>query len=249
MSEDDFMKWSFPLDQTYRSMINNKFWYQYHHAELIDPMTDNYIKLVGLDQHASDIERFNLINYFFEKEENGENESGLTLEDLGRLMRSRAYHMIPTENVLKTAIPLFANLAIHYNNDFNSWNLRNQMLNDLITIFDQDSIKSSAEWLKLAEFSARLNNSFVANEIIDRFKDTGEGYLKLYLLLNYSHWLTKDSLFNSEQYYKQLIGSFESLGQAQWCDLFSDDGISFQALDNPELRGFFRQKCSPLIEN
>lgn len=249
ISEDDFMKWSFPLDLSYRSMINNKFWYQYHHNEFIDPMTDNYIKLVGLDQYASDVERFNLINYFFEKEQKGENESGLTLEDLGRLMRSRAYHMIPTEGVLKIAIPLFANLAIHYNQDFNSWNLRDQMLNDMITIFDQDSIKSSEEWLKLAEFSARLNNSFVAHEIVDRFKDTDKGYLKLDLQLNYDHWFSKDSLFNSEQYYKQLIGSFETLGQTEWCDLFSDDGISFQALDNPELWSFFQQKCSPFIEN
>ena len=125
---------------------------------------DNYIKLIGLDQHASDVERLNLISYLLEKEQNGENDSGLTLEDLNRLMRSRAYHMIPSEHVLKVATPLFAEMAIQYNKDFRSWDLRNQMTNDLLTLFDQDSIKTPTEWLELAEFAARLNNQYVANE-------------------------------------------------------------------------------------
>ena len=121
ISPGEFMSWTFPLDPTYHKMINNQFWYQYHNSEFQTTMMENYIKIVGLDHEASDVERFNLISYILEKEHMGLNQSGLALEDLGRLMRSRSYHNIPREVVLNVAIPLFAKLAVHYQADFNTW--------------------------------------------------------------------------------------------------------------------------------
>lgn len=244
ISEEDFMKWTFPLDPTYHKMINNQFWYQYYNAEVQTPMMENYIKLVGLDREASDVERFNLISYVLEKEHNGTNDTGLALEDLGRLMRSRAYHNIPSEDVLKVAIPLFAKLAVHFNKDFNTWERRNLMLNDLMTLFDQDSTKEGEDWLKLAELSAHLGNNFVANEIIDRFEEEdAELFQNLDIQLNYDHPTVSSTLFDSNSYFERLMSYYEIMGKDEWCAQFSNDGLSFQALDNDDIFALYNDSC------
>ncbi len=242
ISEGDFMKWAFPLDPTYHKMINNQFWYQYYHEDVQTPMMQNYIKLVGLDQEASDVERFNLISYVLEKEHNGTNDTGLVLEDLGRLMRSRAYHNIPREKVLRVAIPLFAKLAVHYNRDFTSWNRRNLMLNDLMTLFDQDSTKKDTDWLKLAELAAHLGNSFVANEVIDRFGGS-ELFKDFDLKLNYDHSSVISGEFDSDRYYTNLVSQFEELGRESWCSLFDTGGLSFQAMDDEDIHQLYLSSC------
>lgn len=242
ISEGDFMKWTFPLDPTYHKMINNQFWYQYYHKDVQTPMMENYIKLVGLDREASDVERFNLISYALEKEHNGTNASGLALEDLGRLMRSRAYHNLPRENVLKVAIPLFAKLAVHYNHDFTSWDRRNLMLNDLMTLFDQDSTREDTDWLRLAELSAHLGNSFVSNEIIDRFEGS-ELFRNLDLKLNYDHSSVTSNEFDSNSYYTDLMSRYGELGKKNWCGLLDAGGLSFQAMDNEDVHQLYLSNC------
>ena len=244
ISEEEFMAWNFPLDPTYHKMINNQFWYQYYHEGVQTSMMENYIKLVGLDREASDVERFNLISYVLEKEHAGTNDTGLALEDLGRLMRSRAYQNIPREKVLKIAIPLFAKLAIHYDKDFDTWDRRNLMLNDLVTLFDQDSTKTPEQWLQLAEFSAHLGNSYVANEIIDQFESDGsELFQELDLRLNYDHPSVTRSDFDSSEYFGQLQDYFEQAGKENWCELFSNGSISFQAFDKEEVYQLYLDNC------
>jgi len=244
LSEQDYMSWDFPLDPTYHEMINNQFWYQYHHPEFQTTMMDNYIKLVGLDREASDVERFNLISYALEKEQTGNNTTGLMLEDLGRLMRSRAYHTIESEEVLKLAAALFGKLAVYYHQNFNTWDRRNLHLNDMVTLFDQDSTRDINDWIKLAELSAHLNNQFVANEIIDRYDSTNLEFLKLSLKLNYDHYLSNTDDFSSEEYYTELTQSIDQLGTKSWCELFDpESGLSFQSLDHQGLFELWSSRC------
>ncbi len=244
VTPEDFMSWIFPLDPTYHKMINNQFWYQYYNKDVQTTMMKNYIKLVGLDREASDIERFNLISYVLEKDHNGTNNSGLALEDLEKLMRSRTYHKIPRKEVLKIIIPLFAKLAIHYNKHFNTWDRRNLMLNDLLTLFDQDSTQQATDWLKLAELSAYLGNSYVANEIIDQFEDKDNNlFYELDLRLNYDHLSVVSEEFNTEEYYTNLVLSYEKLGNENWCRLFEVDGLSFQALDHEGVFQLYISNC------
>ena len=246
ISEEDFMSWNFPLDPTYHKMINNRFWYQFHHPEFATEMMENSLKVVGLDREASDIERFNLISFILAKEQEGINQSGLTLEDLGRLVRSRSFRTIPSEDVLNMVIPLFGKLAVYYHQDFNTWDRRNLILNDLVTLFDQDSSKTEADWLKLAELSAALSNEFVAGEITDRFQDSDNSAFEiLNLKINYDHWRTLPEETQIQTYYDQLQNAYPRLGEEAWCGLFGQSGgISFQALDQKELYLFFRENCT-----
>lgn len=243
-AEDEFMKWQFPLDITYRSLINNRFWYQYYHPKYMNYMADNYIKMIGLDREASDTERLNLISYIYEKEKKEVNDSGLALEDLGRLMRSRAYHTLPRQELLRIAIPLFVDLAVHYNKDIDSWPRRDLMLNDLVTLFEQDSTKTSEDWLKLAETSAKLDNDFVANGILERFEDSeNPGFVSLNLKLK-SNLVDSNSEFTKEVFRKELIDAYVDIGRKNWCDLFNqEDGISFQTMDNDSIRKIFLENC------
>ena len=117
------------------------------------------------------------------------------------------------------------------------------MLNDLLTLFEQDSTRQNDDWLKLAELSAHLGNSFVSNAIIERFRDTdSDVFRELDLVLNYEYQSTQSNTFDATGYYSELVLAYDKFGKDKWCNLFGND-LSFQALDNDGVFQVYRSNC------